>query len=212
MPIDSLVTATVKKSVNTLLGQDPQSAQRLARLQGKVMRVRFTDINKQLVFVFGTQIDVLASFDGEPDCDLGFALTVLPQLKDKANFTQLLKEEKLHLDGDLDVAQHVAQLLSGLNPDVAEWLSKYTGDVVAHSIVRTAKEGAYKLKSFGERKQRYVAELLIEEWRLAPGALEIAHFADRVDDVNSQVSRLESRFAALEKQWKALEKGQVNDT
>lgn len=199
MPLDPLVTVVVETSLNALLRQDEQSQVRLLRLKGKVLRVRLTDIRKQLVFVFGKQIDVLSNYEGEPDCELVLPLLVLPQLKNKANLTHLIKSEQLQLLGDLDVAQHFSLLLGQLNPNITEWLSHYTGDVIAHTLVRGAKSGVAKLKSIGAHQQRYVAELLIEEWRLTPGELEIAYFADRVDDIQSQVAKLESRLACLEK-------------
>lgn len=205
MPLDPLVTAVVETSLNTLLKQDVESQRRLARLKGKVLRVRLTDINKQLVFVFSQQIDVLADFEGDADCDLALAISIAPQLKDKANLTKLIKEDKLHLDGDIDVAQQFSNLLNGLNPDIAEWLSHYTGDVVAHTLVRGAQQGLAFLKQMTERNQRYVGELVVEEWRLAPGALEVAYFADQVDDVQSQASRLSARLEAFEKQLTEVE-------
>ncbi|AMG30667.1 SCP2 domain-containing protein [Grimontia hollisae] len=199
MPLDPFVTAVVETSLNTVLKQDAESQKRLARLKGNVLRVRLTDINKQLVFVFSQQIDVLADFEGEADCDLALAISVAPLLKDKANLTRLIKQDKLHLEGDIDVAQQFSSLLNGLNPDIAEWLSHYTGDVVAHTLVRGAQQGLAFLKQMTERNQRYVGELVVEEWRLAPGALEVAYFADQVDDVQSQASRLSARLDAIEK-------------
>ncbi|MDD1783521.1 SCP2 domain-containing protein [Enterovibrio sp. ZSDZ35] len=205
MPLDPLVTAVVETSLNTLIRQDGESQRRLAKLKGSVLRVRLTDINKQLIFVFSQQVDVLAAYEGEADCELALAISVAPQLKDKANLTKLIKQDKLHLDGDIDVAQQFSNLLNGINPDIAEWLSHYTGDVVAHTLVRGAQQGMAFLKQMTERNQRYVGELVVEEWRLAPGALEIAYFADQVDDVQSQASRLSARFDALEKRLAATE-------
>ena len=205
MPLDPLVTAVVETSLNTLLKQDVESQRRLARLKGKVLRVHLTDINKQLVFVFSQQVDVLADFEGDADCDLALAISVAPHLKDKANLTKLIKEDKLHLDGDIDIAQQFSNLLNGLNPDIAEWLSHYTGDVVAHTLVRGAQEGLAFLKQMTERNQRYVGELVVEEWRLAPGALDVAYFADQVDDVQSQASRLSARLEAFEKKLAEVE-------
>ncbi len=206
MPLDPLVTAVVETSLNTLIRQDSESQRRLARLKGNVLRVKLTDINKQLVFVFSQQVDVLAAFEGDADCELALAVSVLPQLKDKANLTRLIKQDKLHLDGDIDIAQHFSSLLNGLNPDIAEWLSHYTGDVVAHTVVRAAQQGVAFLKDVGKRQQRYAAELVVEEWRLAPGALEVAYFADQVDDVQSHASRLQARIDAFEQKLSALAK------
>lgn len=51
------------------------------------------------------------------------------------------------------------------------------------------------------KHQNHLAQVLTEEWRVAPGPLEIAYFCDQVDDVKSQAACLESRLNQL------LEKG-----
>ena len=203
MPLDFIVTTTVEKSLNALLQQSPEHKTQLLKLQGKVLRVSFREINKALIFQFDQKISVVAQYQGDIDCELGLAFSALPKLKDKAQFTQLIRDGQLHLDGDLDVAQHFTQLLMALNPDPAEWLSRYTGDIFAHTAVKTAKRGVAKVQSIGARQQRYAAEVLIEEWRLAPGALEIAHFADSVDDLNSQTEQLAVRLQAIERRLTA---------
>ncbi|MFD2179203.1 ubiquinone biosynthesis accessory factor UbiJ [Veronia pacifica] len=197
MPLDPLVTAVVETGLNTLITQDADSQRRLQRLKGKVLRVRLTDINKTLNFVFSHQVDVLAYYEGEPDCELALPLTTAPELNDKSNLTRLIKEDKLELAGDIDVAQQFSGLLSGLDVDLAEWLSKYTGDVVAHTLVNGLKKSVGRIRSKAKQKQAYIADIVVEEWRLAPGALEITHFSDQVDDVRSQASRLEARLNSL---------------
>ncbi len=197
MPLDAMVTAVVETAINQLVRQDRDSQQRLHRLRGKIIRVKLNEISKQLVFVFSQQVDVLAQFEGEADCELAVSLAALPELRDKANLTRLIKEDKLVLDGDIELAQQFSGLLGGLKPDVAEMLSRYTGDVVAHSVVTGARHGVETLKSLASRQQRWAAEVVTEEWRLAPGPLEVAHFADQVDDVVSHLSRLEARFGKL---------------
>lgn len=197
MPFDAFVTATVETALNNLISNDPDSQRRLARLKGKVIRVRLNEISKQLVFVFSQQVDVLADFDGEPDCHLSVNLVSLPKLKEKANITRLIKDDQLILEGDIELAQQFSNLLSGLNIDIAEKLSRYTGDVIAHTLVSHTQSTLSAIKSIAERKQKYAGELLIEEWRVAPGSLEIAHFADQVDDVRSQAARVESRINNL---------------
>ena len=88
-------------------------------------------------------------------------------------------------------------LLSGLKPDLEEKLSHYTGDIVAHTVVSGAKSSVRFIQRGVERCQRDFAEVITEEWKLAPQALEIAHFADQVDDLKSDFSRLEARFNQL---------------
>ena len=49
------------------------------------------------IWLRGQQIDVLAYYEGEPDCELALPLTIAPELNDKSNLTRLIKEDKLEL-------------------------------------------------------------------------------------------------------------------
>ncbi|ELR63309.1 Protein YigP [Photobacterium marinum] len=197
MPFDAFVTGAVETSLNTLLKDDTESQRRLGRLRGKVISVTINEFGKTLTFVFSQQIDVLGAYEGDVDCRLALNLTVLPELRQQANLTQLIKADKLALDGDIQLAQQFSALLSGLKPDVEEKLSQYTGDIVAHTLVSGLKNGAEQIRKGVENRQRDLAEVVTEEWKLAPQALEIAHFADQVDDLKSDVARFEARLNTL---------------
>ncbi|HIF9547072.1 TPA: ubiquinone biosynthesis accessory factor UbiJ [Photobacterium damselae] len=197
MPIDVFVTGTVETALNQLLKEDADSGRRLNRLRGKVISVTFNELNKTLFFVFSQQIDVLAAFEGEVDCQLALNLAVLPQLRQSSQLTQLIKADKLMLSGDIQLAQQFATLLGGLKPDVEEKLSHYTGDIVAHTLVSSVKGSAEQVKRILTRRQQQLAETLTEEWKVVPSPLEIAYFADQVDDVKSATARLEARLNRL---------------
>ncbi|PSV24834.1 MULTISPECIES: SCP2 domain-containing protein [unclassified Photobacterium] len=197
MPLDAFVTGAVETSLNQLLKDDADSQRRLTRLRGKVISVTLNEFNKTLYFVFSHQIDVLAGFEGEVDCQLALNLTVLPELRQQANLTQLIKADKLALDGDLQLAQHFSTLLSGLKPDVEEKLSQYTGDVVAHTLVSSVKSGSRFIRQGVKNRQRDLAEVITEEWQLLPQPLEMVHFYDQVDDLKSDVARFEARLNQL---------------
>ncbi|QUJ67434.1 SCP2 sterol-binding domain-containing protein [Photobacterium sp. GJ3] len=197
MPVDALLTGVVETALNTLLKDDEASQRRLTRLRGKVISVRIHELGKQFYFIFSQQIDVLAVYEGETQCRLSLSLAALPELREQANLTQLIKADKLALEGDIQLAQQFSALLSGLKPDVAERLSRYTGDVVAHTVVSGAKQKLAGLRDHAQARRRDLGEVMTEEWRLAPPALEIAHFADQVDDAASQLARLEARINQL---------------
>ncbi|PCS21113.1 ubiquinone biosynthesis accessory factor UbiJ [Candidatus Enterovibrio escicola] len=198
MSLDLFVTAVVETIINRLICQDSESQRSLSKLKGKVLRVILTDINKQLIFFFNHKIDVLPSYEGNADCELVLAISVVLEVKEKTNLTQLIKKEKLQLSGDIGVAQHFSYLLDGFNLDIEEWLSHYTGDVVAHTVLRTAQKGMIFLKQMGARQQQYAAELLVEEWRLALGMFEVAYFTDQVQDLQRQTCRVRAQLDVVE--------------
>lgn len=197
MPFEPLVTAVIETSLNTLINDDPELGRRLSRLKGQVIQVHLKELNKTLTFIFSQQIDVLANYEGEPDCYLSLNLSVLPELRDQSNITKLIKQDKLTLEGDIQLAQKFSQLMTDCKPDIEEWLSKVTGDVVAHTVVQGVTGVGQLIKSQASKHQNHIAQVLTEEWRVAPAPLEVAHFCDQVDDVISQAARVEAKLNQL---------------
>lgn len=197
MPFDPLVTAVVETSLNTLIKDDPELGRRLARLKGQVIQVHLKEINKTLTFVFSQQIDVLANYEGEPDCYLSLNLAVLPELRDQSNITKLIKQDKLVLEGDIQLAQKFSQLMTDCKPDIEEWLSRVTGDVVAHTVIKGAENFGQFVKAQASKHQNHLAQVITEEWKVAPAPLEVAHFCDQVDELKSHAARLEAKLNQL---------------
>ncbi|CAV17134.1 SCP2 domain-containing protein [Vibrio atlanticus] len=197
MPFDPLVTAVIETSLNTFVNDDPALVRRLSRLKGQIIQVNLKELNKTLTFVFSQQIDVLSDYEGQPDCYLSLNLSVLPELREQSNITKLIKQDKLILEGDIQLAQKFAQLMTDCKPDLEEWLSRVTGDVVAHTLVQGVKNVGGFVAKQATKHQNHVAQVLTEEWKIAPAPLEVAHFCDQVDDVKSSAARLEAKLNAL---------------
>ncbi|MCG9598957.1 SCP2 domain-containing protein [Vibrio sp. Isolate25] len=197
MPFEPLVTAAIESTLNTLINDDPELGRRLSRLKGQVIQVYLKELNKTLTFVFSQQIDVLAHYEGEPDCYLSLNLSVLPELREQSNITKLIKQDKVILEGDIQLAQKFSQLMTDCKPDIEEWLSRVTGDVVAHSLVQGVSNLGQLVKTKANKHQNHLAQVITEEWKLAPAPLEIAHFCDQVDEVTSQAARLEAKLNQL---------------
>lgn len=197
MPFEPLVTAVIEGALNTLINDNPDSLKRLNRLKGRTIQLHLKELDKTLTFVFSQQVDVLAHYDATPDCYLSVQLAVLPELKDQANITQLIKQDKLVLKGDIQLAQKFAQLISECKPNVEEWLSRVTGDVIAHSAVHSMQALTQTMASHARKHQRHIGQVVTEEWRLAPTSLEIAHYCDQVDQVKSQAARIEAKLTQI---------------
>ncbi|PMC26355.1 hypothetical protein CJ207_01575, partial [Klebsiella aerogenes] len=82
--------------------------------------------------------------------------------------------------------------------DPAELLAPYTGDIVAEGVGKVLRGGARFLLQGAKSQQRYVAEAITEEWRLAPGPLEMAWFAEESAAVERALAALEKRLETLE--------------
>ncbi len=174
MPFEPLITAVIETSLNTLIKDDPALGRRLARLKGQVIQVHLKEIDKTLTFVFSQQIDVLGNYEGQPDCYLSLNLSVLPELRDQANITRLIKQDKLELEGDIQLAQKFSQLMTDCKPDIEEWLSRVTGDVVAHFGTRHQNVGGF----FVSQAENISVTLL--KWSQKSGNWHPHHWKSRI--------------------------------
>ena len=197
MPLEPLATGILETALNALLKDDPAYGRRLARLRGQVLQLHLQELKQTLTFTFSNQVDVLSNYEGEPDCWLSLSLSVLPEFRQQPDITRLIKEDKLQLKGDHQLAQQFAQLMVDCKPDIEEWVSRVTGDAVAHILVQGIKDTGCRLKRQMQRKQRHLAQVLTEEWKIAPPPLEVAHFCDQVDDLRKEVELAEHKLQQL---------------
>jgi ubiquinone biosynthesis protein UbiJ len=199
MPFTPLVTAGIETALNTFLWRDKALKPARQRLLGKVLRVQLQDFATPVVLVFSErQVDVLSSWDGEADCTVITRLSVLPQLRNRQQLTALIRSGDLEVQGDLQVVQNTVALCDLAEFDPAELLAPYTGDIVAEGVSKVFRSGARFLLHGAQRQQRYVAEALTEEWRMAPGPLEMAWFGEETAAVERALSALEKRLETLE--------------
>ncbi|WP_317180181.1 ubiquinone biosynthesis protein UbiJ [Lelliottia amnigena] len=199
MPIKPLVTAGIENVLNTFLYRSPALKMARQRLNGKVLRIVLKEFSTPLVLVFSErQLDVLGEWEGEADCSVITHMSVLPKLRDRQQLTALIRSGELEVEGDLQVVQNFVALADLAEFDPAELLAPYIGDIAAESISKVLRGGSSFLRKGLQRQQRYVAEVITEEWRMAPGTLELAWFAEETSAVERAVDALTKRLEKLE--------------
>ncbi|HGH3374716.1 TPA: SCP2 domain-containing protein [Kluyvera cryocrescens] len=199
MPLKPLVTGSIETAINTLLWREKALKPARQRLIGKVLRIELKEFSSPLVLVFSErQVDVLGAWEGEADCTVITRVSVLPQLRNRQQLTALIRNNDLEVQGDLQVVQNLVSLADLAEFDPAELLAPYTGDIAAEGVSKLLRGGAKFVQHGLARQQRYVAETLTEEWRLAPGALEIAWFAEEAMAVERELAALTKRLEELE--------------
>lgn len=199
MPFKPLISAGVENVLNTFLYRSPALKTARQRLNGKVLRVVLKEFSTPLVLVFSErQLDVLGEWEGEADCSVITHMSVLPKLRDRQQLTALIRSGELEVEGDIQVVQSFVALADLAEFDPAELLAPYTGDIAAESISKVLRGGAAFLSKGVKRQQRYVADVLTEEWRMAPGPLEMAWFAEETSAVERTVDALTKRIEKLE--------------
>ncbi|MEL4016675.1 ubiquinone biosynthesis protein UbiJ [Dryocola clanedunensis] len=199
MPFTPLVTAGLETVLNTFLWRDRGLKAARQRLLGKVLRVELREFSAPLVLSFSEQqIDVLGEWEGEADCVVITRMAVLPKLRDRQQLTALIRSGDLEVQGDLQVVQNWVALMDLAEFDPAELFAPYIGDVAAEGISKFFRGGSRLLKKGFSRNQQYLAEAITEEWRMAPGPLEVAWFAEETAAVERAVDALSARLDRLE--------------
>ena len=199
MPFKPLIGAVLEDAINTLLWRDGALKAARQRLYGKVLRIEIKEFSTPLVLVFSEQqVDVLTQWENEADCCVITRLQTLPELRDRQQLMTLVRHGELEVQGDLQVVQHLVALISLSEFTPAECLAPYIGDIAAESINKAALGGIRLLKNSFRRNQRYLSEAVVEEWRLAPGALEVAWFTEETAALARDVAALNARLDKLE--------------
>ncbi|ARU96289.1 ubiquinone biosynthesis protein UbiJ [Tatumella citrea] len=195
-----LLTAAIENVLNRVLYQDRGLKPARQRLKGKVLTLKFSEFSRPLVLVFSEQqLDVVGDWQDSSDCTVSLALAVLPELRDRQNLTSLIRQGKLDVQGDLQVIQQFSALMDLAELDPAEYLAPFVGDIAAQGISRAGQRlFSFVRQEIGSR-QRQLGEILTEEWRAAPGALEVAWFCEETTALDKQLAALDARLAQWEK-------------
>lgn len=199
MTLTPLLTAGLETALNQILYRDRGLKAARQRLNGKSLAIVLAELRQPLIFIFSDrQVDVLGEWNDKPDCTVKTQISTLRKLRDRQQLTSLIRSGELEVEGDLQVVQHFSALIDLAELDPAEYLAPWTGDVVAQGISQFARRSVQFIRGDVQRKQDYLGQALTEEWRLAPGALEAAWFAEEVDALSRDLALMETRLTNLE--------------
>ncbi|WP_100644317.1 ubiquinone biosynthesis accessory factor UbiJ [Alteromonas facilis] len=207
MPTAQVLHALAETIINPLIKLDPDTQQRLNDLKGKRLLVWLEELSWPVELVFDEYISIhecQLDWDKavheltQEQCLIKTSLATLPELKDNRKITQLIRDEKLDLCGDMQIAQQVSQLFILLSIDWEDVLSAYIGDVAAYQVV----SGVRRFHHFAKQQTQQMAETLstalIDEKRVAVHRLEVIHQSDQIATLRDDVERLAMRIQQME--------------
>lgn len=113
----------------------------LTPLNGKTIYFSLQDLPLEVNFVCtNNKIFVLSDTASGADIDVKLKSSVFLSLFKGENLTELLRQDKIIIHGDVKTAQLLVDLLQQIDIDLEELLSKYTGDIIAHQVGKLAKK------------------------------------------------------------------------
>jgi ubiquinone biosynthesis protein UbiJ len=189
----------LEEVLNRVVGMDPYAVRQLSALHGRVVAIHVEGANLTLYFIADQQgrLQVLGNLGGEPDCrmsgtPLNLMNSALARHKEDALFSG-----RVTISGDTDLASRFSEILSGLEIDWEEQLSRLTGDVVAHEAGNRMRSFGRWADRTGDISRQNLREYLQEEARLVPTRYEVAQWQNEVDVLRDDSERLVARVARL---------------
>ena len=193
-----LVLSGLEKALNAYLQLDPESIKRLSNIENKIIKIEITDWNLAFfVLPSRTEVRLSNTCKNEPDIIIAstfFSLFKVGFAKGKGS---TLFENAVEIRGNTDFGEEVRGVLSNIDIDWEEHLSKITGDIIAHKIgveVRRVKDiGRFITDALRENIRDY----LQIETQFIPTLEEVDYFMQSVIHLQYDVERAEAQINHL---------------
>ena len=193
------LTEALETSINHVLKQDPVTLEKFASMQGKVIAFEMTDLDLTLyIFPHNEGVQVNYLYEGDADTTLqGNTLAFVNMSLGDA--TESFFSGDVRIKGEIELGQRFKRILDKLDLDWEEWLSGYTGDLVAFkagSLIRSFRSwGKDALKTLELDAHEYIQD----EGQLSPHSAELEEFSNNISQLRNDTARLEARISRLQK-------------
>lgn len=188
------VLGLIEASSNTLLGMDPNALKHCAELQGHIIAIELKDLDITLYIhpgSWGMRLSINPPAR-EVDATIRGNVLGLINLSKQQDKISTSIQEKIEISGNTRVAQKFQKILTGIDIDWEEQLSRFTGDIVAYRI----SQGARKTHNWVMDNINAFAlsgrEYLQEEAKHLPTQPEFKRFKQAVTDIRHDVERIEA--------------------
>ncbi len=194
----SFFLSGLEKAINAYLHLDAESINRLAKLEGKIIKIEITDW--QLEFYIHPQkngLTLLATEKKEPDAIISGTLFGLCRAGCAKGENTALFKNSISIRGDTELGEEMRDIISGIDIDWEEHASKIVGDTIAHKIT----VGIHHTKSLGKNTLQTLRENLKDylqiESSCVPSKNEVEQFISDVTQLQHAVDRAEAKIKRL---------------
>ncbi|GGI88019.1 DUF1243 domain-containing protein [Shewanella gelidii] len=192
-----LACAAMETGLLQLQQQSPEDYAKLRNLHGKVFCIQLSQLSWPIYLVFAKEMQVLSHYEGDVDVTVSADLTTLYQVTEGANLTELIKQDRLKIEGDLTLLQSFSHYLQQTQFDFAEPLSRYIGDAPTHFLVSGAQAAKSGLNDVFRKSISHMEQLATQEYRVAITPIDLVHFQDQVETLSLATDALEQKIKTL---------------
>lgn len=189
---------SLEKVINRALALDPEAKAQLAELASNVIALDITDWNIKFVMELTDEgVKLHADEPEEIHATISGPLFGILQTACSGGKSSVMRQAGLHMQGDIQLAEKLRHVLSGLDIDWEEPLARYLGPTIAGSISTGAKRARSMLKDMLESGTNQLATFLKADSGLLPAQDEVTQFNRAVTVLRHDVDRLEARMNKL---------------
>jgi len=193
-----LFAKSLEKAINEYLSLDPEMAEKIAELSGKVIAVEMLGLDKTIYLSLDESgIKLLEIFETEPDATISGTPAALFKMGIAENATPLMLKGEVEIKGNTRLGRKFKSMLSEMEIDWEEQLSKSMGDTAAHQVMNTLTKLSRWGQAAGTSIAEDVSEYLQEESRDVVTGAELEGFNQDVDKLRDDVDRLQARIKQL---------------
>ena len=185
-------------ALNRVLAMDPEAAAMMEPLDGKLLGVSLGGINTSFYArVSGARLQIVEQPGIAPDLVIEGGVFDLAMLGVAASPESVMRDRRITMSGDVELAHAMKTLLQAFDPDWEEALSQIVGDFLARKTGVGARSLRDWLATARTSVTDTVGEILTEEKRLLPTRLRYQQHQVEVERLRDDVERLSVRIARL---------------
>jgi ubiquinone biosynthesis protein UbiJ len=189
-----VLARTTVATLNHLLAQNSWALQRLSRFGGKTARFDIAPFSFACTIQDeGMLHEAAADVSADASCIIPPSLLPRFALHDESAFAQI------ESSGDVALIEEIFFLARNLRWDVAEDMSRFTGDIAAERIVQFAHEKQQQVRDTALNLSQALAEYWTEERPLLAKPPQLAAFSREVNSLRDDVGQFEQRIQKLSK-------------
>ena len=191
-------TSSVELLINKVLSLNTSKID-LKKLEQKTLTIILSEFNFPISFSVDNNKVIVSGLTERADCTVNTSIKTLQELKAEQQLTELIKQDKLDLTGDIKVAQQFTNLAESLNIDWQSELAAHIGDMPTHKLMQLGKKVADKFQFASKQIKADASEYIVHEKRLVVTRSQIENFNQQVSQVSNQVDEISARIEALTK-------------
>jgi len=189
--------STIEFAVNQALALNINGNNVLSALEQKTLTILLTELGFPLSFSINENNVLVTSLTERSDCTVNTSVKTLLELKKEQQITELIKQEKLDVQGDIKVAQLFANIAESLEIDWQSEIAKHIGDIPTYKLSQFGKNLAKKFNFATQQIQADASEWLVHEKRLVVTSSQVHDFSRQVSDIARQVDIISERIQKI---------------